>query len=469
MDILLVRPADIAMKEFKETGGHQHPINLLYLHGVLKDKGYRVGILDLEVEHHDDASLDRYLRERAPRVVGISVLTPFYGSSLRISRLARQAGSVVVWGGSHPSAVPEETLANPEVDVVVRGEGEWTLAELLDRLGTGSSLAGVEGVSYKEDGAAGAVHNPPRPLIEDLDSLPLPDRTALPLKLYRGAATPGIAKNATVMFTARGCPGLCTFCAANVVHGRRYRYRSVGNIMEEVDRIAALGFEHIVIDDDTFVVKKERILEFCRLMKRDHAGLTWDCDSRVNTMDRELLTAMKDAGCLKLNFGVESGSPRILKLVRKGITLDQVVAAFDMARQVGIERQATFMVGHPTETREDLKMTWKLVKRLEPDYLFASVCTPFPGTQYHEYLKERGFLHSGDWDQYRFFNKSVPWRNEHFSGPELARERDRLLRGFYLRPSYMLRKLARLRSWREVKYLAAAGLGFFRFALRRSD
>ncbi len=456
------------MKEFKETGGHQHPINLLYLHGVLKQKGYSVGILDLEVEPHEDDSLRRYFLDRSPRAVGISVLTPFYGSSLHISRIAKETGAVVIWGGSHPSAIPQETLERPEVDIVVRGEGEFSLAEVMDRLCKGESLQGLEGVSYKENGT-GPVNNPSRPLIQDLDSLPLPDRKALPLDRYSGAVTPGITKKATVMFTARGCPGRCTFCAANIIHGRKYRYRSIPNIMEEVRQIAELGFEHIVIDDDTFVVRKERILEFCRLMKRDHAGLTWDCDSRVNTMDRELLTAMKDAGCLKLNFGVESGSPRILKLVQKGITIDQVISAFDMAREVGIKRQATFMVGHPTETAEDIKMTWKLIKRLEPDYLFTSVCTPFPGTQYHDYLKERNYIESSDWDQYRFFNKAVPWRNENFSGPELARERDRLLRNFYFRPSYMLRTLGRLKNWQEVKYLVTAGIAFFKFAIRRTE
>ena len=232
MDIVLIRPAYHAMKEFIHAGGNQHPINLLYLQGVLKQRGFSVSVLDLQVEKHDDDSLRQLFRSRYPKAVGVTVMTPCYGSAMQISRLAKEEGITVIWGGAHPSAVPHETLENAEVDIVVRGEGEISLAQVMGRLTTGESLEGIDGVSFKKDGHS--IHNPPRAPMEDLDKLPLPERKSLPLHLYRGVVAPGIPKKSTVMFTARGCPATCIFCASNIVHGRKYRYRSIENIMEEV-------------------------------------------------------------------------------------------------------------------------------------------------------------------------------------------------------------------------------------------
>ena len=433
MKILLIRPPDTALGEFKKVGGSQHPINLLYLADWVENCGHQASILDLEVEAFEDDSFSRRVKD--VDAVGITVMTPHMRTVGELVRQIKSLGKPVILGGPHPSVLPEDTLAETGADIAVVGEGETALAWILDDLERACQARVVR-----------------KPLIENMDDLPLPDRTRLDLDAYKGFSTPGIFKKSTVLFTSRGCPFNCDFCAAKHIHGRRYRFRSIQSLREEMQQIRDLGFRHVTIDDDSFTVKRDRTLEFCDMMVAEFPDMTFDCDSRVDAVDAELLHAMKRAGCLKIAFGVESGSPRVLKRICKQISVEQAVAAFELSRKEGIETQAFFTIGHLTETLEDIDQSRALIKRLKPDFLFVSVVTPYPGTALYDDLKEAGKLKGLDWHDFAFFKKTVPWNTDQLTGAELAEIRDRMLRNYYFSPGFIFGKLVRLRSPAQLRY-----------------
>jgi anaerobic magnesium-protoporphyrin IX monomethyl ester cyclase len=448
-EIILIRPADPALGDFKDVGASQHPVNLLYLATWLNRYGFSASVFDLEVEPQE--KLEEAVRRRPPLLAGITVMTTGIGLAAGLCGMLKRAGVKTVVGGPHASALPAETLRDTGADFVVSGEGEGPLLELARALDSGGDLSAVKGLAFMRDGRA-VVNERPEPL--PVDSLPIPDRTLLKLDLYGGYTTPGVPAGGAVMFASRGCPYDCGFCASRAVSGGRFRRRSLDAVMQEIEYLASLGFAHITIDDDTLTSDKGRMLDFCSRLAARKKPLTWNCAARVDRMDRETMTAMRDAGCVKIAFGVESGSQRVLDFIGKGITPDMARGCFALARELGIVSQAFFMVGHPEETPEDLLATERLIRELGPDLLFLSVAAPLPGTRYRDYLKEKGWLPDIPWGDYAFFRDGHGWRTRCFTGKELASARKRISRGYYFSTGYIMRRLAALRRPSELAYLA---------------
>lgn len=446
-EIILIRPADPAIGDFKSVGASQHPVNLLYLATWLNRHGFSASVFDLEVEPRE--KLEESVRRAPPMLAGITVMTTGVELAAGLCGMLKRAGVKTVVGGPHASALPAETLRDTGADFVVSGEGEGPLLELARGLDSGADLSAVKGLAFMRNGAA-VINERPEPL--PADSLPIPDRTLLKLELYGGYTTPGVPAGGAVMFTSRGCPYDCGFCASRAVSGGRHRRRSLDGVMEEVDYLASLGFSHITIDDDTLTSDKARTLDFCSRMAA--RGLTWNCAARVDRMDRETMAAMRDSGCVKIAFGVESGSQRVLDFIGKGINPGMARGCFALARELGVVSQAFFMVGHPEETGEDLLATERLIRELKPDLLFLSVAAPLPGTRYREYLREKGWLPEVPWGDYAFFRNGHGWRTRCFTGRELALARKRISRGYYFSAGYILRRLAALRRPSELAYLA---------------
>lgn len=446
-EVLLIRTADPAMSDFRRVGASQHPLNLLYLATYLNANGFKASVYDLEVEPLE--GLRRRLAEDPPLLGGVTTMTTGVARAAGVCALLKAAGSRTVVGGSHATALPAETLRDTGADFVITGEGERPLLELTAALSSSAPFENIEGLAFARDGAA--VVNP-RPEPPDMDSLPVPDRSLLRLELYRGHTTPGVPAGGAMLFTARGCPFDCAYCASRVVGGGRVRQRSIAKVMEEVDYLAGLGFTHITVDDDTLTLDRRRVLAFCAGMKA-RRGLTWNCTSRADAMDRELMEAMRDAGCIKIAFGVESGSQRVLDAIGKRITVAQARECFRLAREAGLPAQAFFMVGHPEETQEDIAATEALIHELKPDLLFLSLASPLPGTRYHEIFKREGWLPDIPWRDYGFFPESPAWRTRHFTGPELTALRKAISRRYYFSPAFILRRLAGLRRPDELLYL----------------
>ncbi|MBU2637991.1 MAG: B12-binding domain-containing radical SAM protein [Nanoarchaeota archaeon] len=447
--VLLIRPSDRSLGKFKKVGGVQHPMNLLSLATYLDNNSIEVGILDLEVE--PIKSLKGY------DIIGITAMTPNIPQVIELVHLAKLEGAKTVLGGIHPTVLPEDTIKETEADIVVRGEGEISLLEIAK----GVPLNKIEGISYRD--TTGIKHNPDRKPIENLDEIPIPNRSMLKLNLYTGSASPAIIGNSAVMFTSRGCPNDCNFCSAKYMHGKRVRFRSIGHIMQEVRDINALGFNHITIDDDTFTLNKKRILDFCNEYKK--WNMTFDIDARVDTVDNEILSALKKSGCTKIAYGVESGSNKVLKRMRKGITLDQVKKAFKLTREAGIKTQALISIGHIEETKEDVELTKKLISEIEADYLCVSVITPYPKTEVYEYDIEKGYLNNIKWDNYACFKDEILWRTDNFTGDELVKIRDKMYKDFYINIKYILKQVKGLRNFNQLKYYITAALSVIKWRI----
>jgi len=456
-DIILVRASDKSMPHFKKIGAVQPPMNLVYLATYLREHGYRPEIVDLEVKHF--TYLVERLKLAKPYLVGVSVMTPNISEAKQICELCRSLGILTVLGGPHPTALPEQTLKYTNCDYVVVGEGELPLYDLLKSIIDRQSIVKIKGIAFLGEDIL--VLNERPPLI-NIDELPLPDRRFLDLDLYSGETTPGIVGNSTVMFTSRGCPYGCTFCASKIINQQRVRFRSMEKIYEEIDDIVSLGYNHITVEDDTLTLKKQRVKNFCSYLISEYPQLSWDCDSRVDTIDDELLYLMRKSNCKKIAFGVESGSSKILKSIGKRITVNNVINAFKLTKKHKILTQAFFMIGFPDETIKDIESTEELIYKIKPDFLFLSLLVPFPGTFAYDYMLDKGLLVLKGWDSYVFFGDKISWRTEHFCGDELVRIRNRISRSFYFNPSYIIRKILHIRDISQLFYLIKGSLVAFR-------
>jgi len=419
--------------------------------------------VDYEVMPYDP---DLVLRED-PDVVGLTAMTPTVDRAFEIGRRIKRVrpGLPVLLGGVHATLLPEETLrrADGSVDALVLGEGERHLPGLLERIGAGAPLEGLDGLAWREDSRIRVI--PPADFIEDLDALPFPDRGRIRMELYRRPSSPGFSREdlrITELFTSRGCPCSCTFCAAPLLSGKRVRFRSVENVAAEMAQcMANHGIEHFTLNDDNFIAEEERVHGFCRTVRP--LAVTWSCETRVNLATPEILRAMVEAGCRKVSFGVESGSPRILRKIKKGISLDRVAEAFHNARAAGLLRTGFFQVGtHPDETDDDIRLTWELIRRVDPDFIAVAIATPFPGTELHRTMKQQGLILNEDWSNYSHFPRHPSWRTHHFSPRKIVAVQKKLTRRFYLRPRSILRQLRSIRSLGQLRYQLSAGLSILK-------
>lgn len=462
--ILLIRPPSV-MKgtSFIAT---QFPMNIAGIAAGLLAKGYDVRIWDFDVEGLDGKAFGEKLREFSPFIVGISCYTPTIINGHKIAALVKRylPEALTVVGGPHVSALPIETLGEfSGFDLGVVREGEETMVELADAASKQMGLEGVSGLVRRKDGLI-AMTAERRP-IGDLDILPFPARQLLNISLYKGQSHRGFSRSflkITEIMTSRGCPNRCIFCASDVVMDRAVRFRSPGSVRREIGEcVERYGFNHFTISDDTFTLKEDRLYDICDEFSA--RKVTWNCNARVWPVSKKMLARMAKSGCAGITFGVESGSPRILKLINKNITLQQVEDAFRWSKEAGIKLiEADVIIGsHPSETKEDLAMTGMLLKRISPDIAMISVIVPYPGTQIYDMMRSRGLIFKdGQWDRFVLFGREPSWRTENFSPSELLAMQKKMMLDFYFRPLYMLRTVAKMRDPREFGYWFGAGRDF---------
>ena len=370
------------------------PLGVMYLASVLEEHGHHVDICDLNAlrtyipfrEHWLEGSMKHY------DFIGLSGLIVTYAEQRRVldyivSHYADFGNPVLISGGGLASSVPEFTFRNvPELDILVIGEGEQTLLEIVDGV---KPLWEIEGIAYK-DADSNIIYTNPRELISDLDVIPFPAWHKVPMDIYlRNPIWGGNAgnssrivfesKRSTNMIVSRGCPRSCNFCY-HYVFGKKYRLRSVANVIAEIEQLYEVyDIDFVGFVDDNTTANRAWVLRFCKEMIELRLPVKWGCSARVNQVDPVLLKAMKVAGCEFIGFGVESASPEILKRMNKRITAEQASEAIKMVREAGIWANATFIAGYPGETRETLKMTAGFMRENEclNSIFFA---TPYPGT-----------------------------------------------------------------------------------------
>jgi anaerobic magnesium-protoporphyrin IX monomethyl ester cyclase len=403
------------------------PLGLAYIASCLLGNGHDVKVYD--PPPYERFSVEKALRDFKADMIGISCMTPSFPNALKVAeKIKSLTPAPIVFGGIHPTAMPLETVSNDCVDYVVFGEGEMTMLELLDVVAGKKDAADVPGIAFKKGGKA--FKNQPRGLIEDLDCLPFPARHLFPrwyFKRYMGIR--GLWLKSTNMTASRGCPFSCTYCSSKVMFGQRVRFRSAKNIVDEIEHlITKYEIEAISFSDDTFTVNKGRVMDICAEIKRRHLRFKWRIQARADCIDDEMIVALKDAGCVQFDVGVESGSEKVLRTLKKDIVPDQVRKAFRLYRKHNVRTCATFMIGSPGETMEDIKKTIKLATDIGADYTQFFITTPYPGTPMYKELALTGGMiegrpyesfHVGGFDPCSMIKDTLPQE-------ELARIREEL-------------------------------------------
>jgi radical SAM superfamily enzyme YgiQ (UPF0313 family) len=450
------------------------PLSLGYLAGAIhaRKPGWEVGIYNADFAPQDmpmdyryfagpgyarfvhtqkdpDAPLWKEIAGRIsafrPSVVGITAKSQNYLSACIVAKIVKSLDTSipVVVGGPHPSLVGIDVLKAPAIDMGVRGEGEETIVEILDAVDGGRARSSIKGIVYR-DGAQ-VVANPPRGYINDLDSLTFPIHAARRSLIDYDKYPPDAFK---YIFAVRGCPYACAFCGSRYLWGRNVRWRSVPNIVAEMQEIRKAGLNHIHFDDDTFGVRKTFLRELCQAIKSHCTGLQWSCETHVRLVDEETVALMKSAGCRSILMGVESGNNEMLDRIGKNITIEEAFSAARIIRKHGIHLGAFFMVGFPEETEDSLNDTIAAITSLPSDTVVYSIFTPYPGTELFEWCRQQGII--PDDFNVSLHNHQSP---ENYFCPKIAKE------VFQRRLRELEKTLDKINSRRKLRmYLSREGL-----------
>ncbi|MDD5145721.1 MAG: radical SAM protein [Candidatus Pacebacteria bacterium] len=414
--VLLINPLVTDKEKFsntaKVTPHHLPPQGLCFLAAVLREKGYAVKIIDAEATGEGDAIILNMVRAENPDYIGISATILSIFRAAEYVKMFREnfPDKKIILGGPQITASPEETMKIvPGIDAGILGEGEITILELLNAFKNKGDLNSVKGLILKEGDVL--KRTAPREFIQNLDDLPLPAWDLLPslTQYYSTSAITYKRTPAINLVTSRGCPNQCIFCDRSVF-GRKWRAFSPNRIIEMVKVLVnKYGIKDIYFDDDHFLVSKERVKEFCRLLKEEKIDLTWSAVGRIDSVDEELISIIKSVGCHQLEFGLESGSQKILDILKKNVKVENVERNLKMVKAAGLSIKGLFMVGSPGETEETLKETEDFIKRVGITRLSVASFTPLPGSEVYSKAKEYG-LFDDDWRKMNLRNTLfVPW------------------------------------------------------------
>lgn len=460
MKVLFVNPPQTASK-YKFMGVIAPPLGIAYMAGVLQENNIDVEILDASAEDMDFKDVEKELLKRKPDLVALTALTPTIGRALETAQVVKETlpDSIVVMGGYHPTFNFIETLENENVDIVIRGEGEYIMLNLVQALENQSSLHDVKGIVFEDKNSKEIVVNPEAPLIQDLDELPFPALNLLPMKKYRLL---DMDTHMTTMITTRGCPMQCSFCSSAAMHGKKIRERSVENIVDEIEYLKTnYDIDTIAFMDDTFTLKKRKVMAICDEILKRNIEIMWGCTSRVDTLDEKLLKKMKEAGCITIFIGVESADQQQLDNMCKNTTIAKIENAFKIAHKLKIRTIASVALGMPGDTKEIMNKTVKFVHKLKPNYAIYSLATPYPGTRFYKEAFEKNLIKIKDWSKYTLITPILETID--CSLNDMRKIQAKAFMKFYLRPHYIIRQFLQ-----DGPYLLKTIFGVIKTALSKT-
>lgn len=439
------------------------PLVLLSVATVLKNDNHNVKILDAPSEDKTMEDIRQIVKNHDVLLMLTSTMT--FSEDANILKTLKEANPDIktITFGSHPTFMPEYSLKEG-IDIIVRKEPEFIIKDILRNLKK-DKWKKVKGIGYIENKKIKL--NEDYPLIKNLDELPIPDRSLLPKDItYFNPIIKRLPY--TTSETSRGCPGKCNFCTAPAMYGNSLRYWSSNKVLEEIRYLKNLGYKEIYYRDETFTTFKKRNLDILNTIINEKLDISWLCNVRVNTVDRETLFLMKKAGCHTIKIGVESGVQNILDKSNKGIKLEDTEKLFKWAKEIGIKTHAHLMIGMPGETRETIEQTLKFIKKINPYTIDIGICTPYPGSVlFEEIVKEHPEIKDGT---------AINLENLHTEGlynefytsltkEELEKSLSRLYRRFYLNPKHIAYNLSQIKSLTELKSTANATFNLLKFFL----
>lgn len=416
-------------------------LGLASIAGYVRDRGFKVKIIDAPALRLSVESFEKYLKFNKQyyqaRYIGFTAVTFLVKNAYEMAKIAKRIypSAKIVFGGVHPTVLPEEVIKQLEVDIVVVGEGEITFGEILD----GKDLSEIRGIVFKKESQI--INNPVRERIGNLDELPFPAYDLLPMDRYYPAKGSYERLPAISMLTSRGCPGRCSFC--NKTLGEKMVFRSADSLIEEINLLVKnYAIRQIMFYDDTFTVHKENVRRFCELILRRKMNISWCCFSRVDYVDLNLLKLMKKAGCHQIMYGIESGDQKILDSINKKTDLALAKKVVRLTKEAKIDVRGAFMLGNPAETKETVLKTLDFALELEPEIAIFNITTPYPGTAMFKEADKKKLITTYDWDDY---NLSKPvMRLENIKQEEIIKLYKYCYRRFYFRPKYILTRIKRL-------------------------
>lgn len=476
MNILLINPAT-DFKKFGRFGKLMEripPLGLAYIAAVLQKNNFKVEIIDDFVLNIGISGILKRIKEKKIKIVGISCLTPSANITYSIAREIKSIyrDIVIISGNIHASFFAEEILRNRDIDIIIHGEAEYIFLEIVKSLLENKPLNSIKGISFKENGRI--IHNKWISIIENLDTLPTPSWALFPLSKYSlFPYTPGRGRCIS-MLTSRGCPYNCIFCSLPYF-GRKYRARDPVKVVEEIKNVKEnYRIEEIAFVDPVFSLIKNHTVKFCEEILKNNLNkkIKWICETRTDLVDKEILKLMKEAGCRRILFGIESATQEILNNIKKEVELKKTIEIIKFCKEIKLEVGGFFMLGLPGETKNSCEETIDFARKLNLDFAKFAITVPFPGSKLFEELKKEGKLEREDWENFTTFNpdaESLIYAPEGITKKELVMIQKKAHLLFYMQPRIILktlRKITEIPFTRLIQTLVTIAALFFDFKRR---
>ncbi len=417
----------------------------------------KIELIDCIAEYMGWPKFETLLEEKKPKYLVTNVTAPTLTNDMRVTFLARKYGTKTIAIGSHVTPMWKETMNDyPSLDFIIRFEPEVTFKELIQNLEDGVTDFGhIKGLVWRKDGKI--VNNEDRPNIENMDDLPMPLYHLLPMDSYR---IPMIKGTYCFITTSRGCSAGCRFCIKHVMWDFSVRSHSAERTVEEIMELKRLGVHNVHFYADLFTVKRDYVIELCKLIIEKNIKVHWTCNSRVDFVDEEMLELMAKSGCWMISWGLESGSEEVLKKMKKGIKEEKTRKALAASKKFGIKNWGYFIIGMPGETEETIKQTIKFSKSLPLDIALFHIAVPYPGTPFYYEALENGWIKMTKYEDFDM-DSSTTLNYPHLSSEDMQRWAKRAFREWALRPGPAMTFLKSANSWRTLKDLLTIGASHF--------
>jgi len=469
IDVLCVVP-QYSYGNLKDIGPKCPNIGIAMIAAYLEQNGYKVKILDayaLELSHEQ---VKDNVQEIKPTAVLTGSSTPTHKNAMKILENTKKIDKDIttIYGGPHVTSSPQTAIKEYFVDFLVINEGEMTALELMNFITKRSAQKkeDIKGICYMENGKIEFTEK--RPLLMDLDILPMPAYHLLPMDVYKAYGWLDVGRRFTTVVTSRGCPFKCSFCVSAKNNGNFWRQRSAEKAFEEIKLLYdKYNIRHIYFQDDEFCVNHRRVIDICNMIVDNKMDLYWECLTRVNHVDEELIKNMARAGCKSILYGVEVGYEEGFKKIPKPITLEMVERAVRLTQKYKIMAKATFIFGFPWESEKELKQTIKFAKKLDADLTFFNTLTPYRGAELYSIMKEENLIINEDDFEHYGTHSNTLIKTRYLSPKEIEYWIGRAYLSMYLRPKYLFRKLSQIRNFNELKSNVKGGFELMSLALKK--